>query len=108
MTAIRETAECPSLSPDGSRVAYKKNVSTVATPHWAIAVLDLSRNQETILPERRTMDDQVEWLDDNTLLYGLPHEGTVGDSDVWSIDSDGSAPPELFIEHAWSPSVVTR
>jgi hypothetical protein len=108
MTAIRETAECPSLSPDGTRVAYKKNVSTGATPHWAIAVLDLSRNRETILPERRTMDDQVEWLNDDTLLYGLPHDGTVGDSDVWSIDSDGSAPPALFIEHAWSPSVVTR
>ncbi|MCU1507383.1 MAG: hypothetical protein JWP05_2352 [Microbacteriaceae bacterium] len=108
LTSIRESAECPSISPDGTRIAYKKNVSTTATAHWAIAVLDLSRNRETILPERRTMDDQVEWLSNGTLLYGLPHTGTVGDSDVWSIDSDGSTAPKLFIEHAWSPSVVTR
>jgi Tol biopolymer transport system component len=108
LTAIRQIAECPSLSPDGTRIAYKKNVSSGANAHWAIAVLDLSSNRETILPERRTMDDQVEWLNDDTLLYGLPHDGTVGDSDVWSIDSDGSTPPTLFIEHAWSPSVVTR
>jgi hypothetical protein len=25
---------------------------------------------------------------------------------VWSIPADGSADPTLFIEHAWSPSVV--
>jgi hypothetical protein len=71
-------------------------------------VLDLTRNRESILPERNTMDDQVEWLDNSTLLYGLPHAGTVGDSDVWSINSNGSTPPKLLIKHAWSPSVVTR
>jgi hypothetical protein len=108
LTAIKQTAECPSISPDGTRIAYKKNVSTTAAAFWSIAVLDLSSNRETILPERRTMDDQVEWLGNDTLLYGLPHAGTVGDSDIWSIGSDGSTPPKLLIEHAWSPSLVTR
>jgi hypothetical protein len=106
MTAVKETAECPSLSPDGSHVAYKKKVSTGATAYWSIAVLDLATGAETVLPEKRNVDDQVEWLDNGTILYGLPRTDSVGDSDVWSIAADGSSAPTLFIRHAWSPSVV--
>lgn len=106
LTAIRESAECPSLSPDGRHIAYKKAVSDTATPWWSIAVLDLDTGVETILPEPGNVDDQVEWLDNSTLLYGLPRQDTVGDSDVWAIPIDGNAEPRLFIPHAWSPSVV--
>jgi len=106
LTAIRESAECPSLSPDGRHVAYKKVVSGTSTPFWSIAVLDLGTGVETVLPEPGNVDDQVEWLDDSTLLYGLPRQDTVGDSDIWSIPIDGSGEPRLFIPHAWSPSVV--
>ncbi|GGE91683.1 TolB family protein [Mycetocola zhadangensis] len=108
LTAITNNAECPSLSPDGSRVAYKKNSGTPDNPHWGIAVLNLTTEEEVVLPEVKNVDDQVEWLDDSTLLYGLAREGAVGDSDVWSIASDGATEPSLFIEHAWSPSVVTK
>ena len=106
LTAIHETAECPSVSPDGDRVAFKKNIGTFSQPNWSIAVLTLATMTETILPEKRSVDDQVEWLGDSTLLYGVPRTGTIGDSDVWSIPADGSGAPALFIEHAWSPSVV--
>ena len=106
LAAIRRTAECPSVSPDGSRIAYKKNVSTTATAYWSIAVLDLRTGEEMVLPEKHDVDDQVEWKDDSTILYGLPRTDQAGDSDVWSIASSGSAAPRLFIEHAWSPSVV--
>lgn len=106
LTAIHETAECPSVSPDGTHVAFKKNTGTFSQPDWRIAVLDLAMKTETVLPEKRSVDDQVEWLDDSTLLYGLPRTGVVGDSDVWSIAADGSADPTVFIPHAWSPSVV--
>jgi Tol biopolymer transport system component len=41
LTSVHPDAECPSLSPDGLRVAYKKNVATGSVSHWAIAVLDL-------------------------------------------------------------------
>jgi hypothetical protein len=58
------------------------------------------------LPEERSVDDQVEWLDDGTVLYGLPDPGRPGDSGIWAVASDGSSPPELLIEHAWSPAVV--
>jgi len=106
LTSVRESAECPSLSPDGTRVAYKKNTGSFSQPDWRIAVLDLTTNAEITLPEKRSVDDQAEWLDNSTLLYGLPRTGVVGDSDVWSIPADGSDAPSLFIPHAWSPSVV--
>jgi hypothetical protein len=106
LTSVRQTAECPSVSPDGTKIAYKKNVSTTATAYWGIAVLDLATGTETVLPEKRNVDDQPEWLDDGTLLYGLPRTAP-GDSDIWSIGAGGGSAPVRFIQHAWSPSVVT-
>ena len=106
LTSVRENAECPSLSPDGNQVAFKKNTGTLESPDWRIAVLDLTTMVETVLAEERSVDDQVEWLDDATLLYGLPRTDVIGDSDVWSLPADGSGTPTLFIPHAWSPSVV--
>ncbi|HAM26116.1 MAG TPA: hypothetical protein DCP11_05240 [Microbacteriaceae bacterium] len=106
LTAIKETAECPSASPDGRRVAYKKNVSTTASAYWSIAVLDLATGKETVLPEKRNVDDQVEWLNDSTILYGMPRTDSPGDSDIWSIPSNGASEGKRFVQHAWSPSVV--
>lgn len=105
LESVRENAECPSLSPDETQIAYKKKDSTGDGTHWSVAVLDLADGTETVLPEPQSVDDQIEWLDDSTLLYGMPG-AEVGDSTVWSIPSDGSAGPRVFIEHAWSPAVV--
>ena len=69
LTTVRADAECPSLSPDGTRVAYKKRL---AAGGWSVAVLDLASGQERRLPEQRSVDDQVSWLDDDTVVYGLP------------------------------------
>ena len=105
LTTIRQTSECPSLSPDGTHVAYKKNVGTPGAVHWSIAVLDLATGRETVLPEKRSVDDQVEWLDDSTLLYAIPH-GDGGDSDIWSLAIDGDSAPSMFLHHAFSPAVI--
>jgi hypothetical protein len=100
---LRKTAECPSVSPDHDRVAYKKREGA----GWRIAVLDLASDREKVLPGRRSVDDQVAWLDDDTLLYSLPRTGArAGESDVWSAAADGSSEPRLFIEQASSPAVV--
>ena len=106
LTAVHDGVECPSISPDGTRVAFKKDLGAGITPYWKAAVLDLASGKETILGESRGIDDQIEWLDNSFLLYGLPREGEAGDSDVWRIPADGGGSPELYIEHAWSPSVV--
>ena len=106
MTAVHPDAECPSLSPDGRHVAYKKNVSTGPVSFWAVAVLDLESGDERVVAEKHSVDDQVEWLDNDNLLYGLPRAGAAGDSDIWRIPIDGTSPPTLYIKHAWSPSVL--
>ena len=45
------------------------------------------------------MDDQVEWLDDERILYGR-------DGSIWVVPADGSGHPERLIEGADSPAVV--
>lgn len=106
LTVLRNGIECPSVSPDGTHIAYKKSDSGTLAGHRSIAVLDLASGTEAVLSEQQSIDDQIEWLDNSTVLYGLPRDGTELDSDIWSIKTDPSAKPTLFIEHAWSPSVV--
>jgi len=106
MTALQTDAECPSLSPDGRRVAYKKRLGGQPGV-WRLAVLDLASRQETLLAETRSVDDQVEWLDDARLLYALPRTGgETGTSDVWVQPADGSGSPAVLIASAASPAVI--
>lgn len=106
VTTLRSDAECPSLSPDGTKVAYKKRQDR-APGDWRVAVLDLATGRETLLAEDRSVDDQVEWLDDRRVIYGLPGEGAAaGETNVWAAAADGTGAPDLLIEKAWSPAVV--
>lgn len=107
LTALAENVECPSLSPDGSRIAFKRVTgSGAAGPHWTPAVYDIPTGAVRTLPDERNVDDQIEWLDDQTILYGMPRDDAPGDSDVWQLRADGSTGPTILIEHAWSPAVV--
>jgi hypothetical protein len=107
LTTVAEDVECPSLSPDGSRIGFKQAGRPGGRPGWTPAVLDLETGRRTVLHgETRTVDDQLEWLDDDTLLYGLPRPRQAGVTDVWALDVDPDAAPSLLIEQAWSPSVV--
>ena len=98
---LHENVECPSLSPDGTRVAYKKLVRIVpGSPRvWQLHVLDLRTMKETRLAERRVIDDQAEWLDDAHVLYDA-------DEQVWVVRADGSGRPRRFLAGAASPAVV--
>jgi hypothetical protein len=106
MTSIRTDAECPSISPDRTRVAYKTRQGNPAPGQWSIAVLDLATGTQTVLAERRSVDDQVEWLDDHTVLYALPDAASEATSDVWQLPADGTGSPTVFIPQAMSPAVV--
>jgi hypothetical protein len=101
---VHATAECPSVSPDHTEVAYKKRQ---ANGEWRIAVLDVASGQERLLPGDRSVDDQVAWLDNDTLMYTLPRTGAhSGEFDVWAVAADGSTQPRIVIPLASSPSVV--
>ena len=102
MHTLRENAECPSLSPDGTRIAYKFRTGNGV---WRLHVLDLRTDADTALAETRSVDDQVEWLDDKRVLYGLPRSDSA-ETDVWVAAADGSGTPEVFLPLAWSPAVV--
>lgn len=103
---IHSDAECPSLSPDGKKVAYKKRGNRRAGD-WRLAVMEVASGKETQLTEQHSVDDQVEWLDNATILYGLPGEGGhVAQTNVWALPADGQGQPRLLIQNAWSPAVV--
>jgi Tol biopolymer transport system component len=106
VTSVRGDVECPSLSPDRTRVAFKKH-GDLPAGEWRLAVYDLASGEETVLAETRSVDDQVEWLDDDTVVYGLPRQDeTSASSDVWTVPADGSGEPRVLISDAWSPAVV--
>ncbi|MER6735089.1 TolB-like translocation protein [Streptomyces puniciscabiei] len=103
VTTLVENVECPSLSPDGTRVAFKKRVLS-RTDLWHEYVLDLHTLHETPLAERHSVDDQATWLDNRTVAYALPTNGKVGGSDLWSVPADGTGTPRLLIADASSPA----
>ena len=56
------------------------------------------------LNESHGVDDQVEWLDDNHVLYAMPRYISTGlTSDIWVATVDGSQAPQVFLENALSP-----
>lgn len=124
-TVLRADVECPSLSPDGSRIAFKsRNAGAVVT--WQLSVLDLATLKDHPVAETRNVDDQAAWLDNDTLMFGLPdfHPGEedavnaatpglpatiTGSSittDTWTVRADGSGVPRKLLAGAWSAVIA--
>jgi hypothetical protein len=105
VTVLRDRVECPSLSPDNERIAFKK---ARGNGEWQLTVLDLTTMQETPLAETRSVDDQAEWLDDTTVLYQQMEYDDSRNAwiSVLSTPADGSGVPALFAKNVGSPAVV--
>jgi hypothetical protein len=99
---VRTGVECPSLSPDNTRIAYKHIIRPGGT--WQLRVYDLRTGIETPLTsELRSVDDQVDWLDNDNVMYHIT--GSRG-ADIWVLRTDGTQPPTMLREAAYSPAVV--
>jgi len=106
LTLLRENVECPSLSPDNRLIAFKKKVGAGIDP-WRLYILDVAAlTDRPLAMETRSIDDQIEWLDDGHVLYASSRPKTSASQDVWIAPIDGSAPPSVFIPEAESPIVV--
>jgi len=91
---IGEQIECPSPSPDGSRIAYKRRIGK--QDRWRLHVRDLRSGRDVALAERRSIDDQPAWLDDDTVVYS-------DDRSVYAVAADGSGRPHRLVARASSP-----
>lgn len=117
--------ECPSLSPDGRLIAFKKRVSDNPVA-WRLWILDVATGQQHPTSETRPIDDQAAWLDDHTVMYGLAsaagsssttqrgginpsaiEAGSSIDTATWAVPADGTGTPRLVLDHAWSTELAS-
>ncbi|OAA25105.1 hypothetical protein UG55_102519 [Frankia sp. EI5c] len=102
---LTTNVECPSLSPDGTRVAFKERVADDGPVRWVATVLDLRTMRRTQLSDTRSVDDQIAWYDNETIAYGLPRDGAeAAITDTWIEPADGSGQARVLVPKAWSPA----
>jgi Tol biopolymer transport system component len=103
---VATNVECPSLSPDRTRLVFKSAIGDDPAKGWRLSVLDLATMRRTALAETRSVDDQAAWFDDKRVMYAV---GRGADrSDVWSVPADGSGAPRLLVPDAESPAPLWR
>ena len=97
LRVIDESVECPSLSPDGTKIAFKRVVG--GKGDWRLFVLDLRTMHAIRLAGNDPIDDQAEWLDDDHVVYG-------NDNVLWQVPADGTGHPRKLLSYAYSPAVT--
>ncbi|WP_405059270.1 hypothetical protein OG474_42000 [Kribbella sp. NBC_01505] len=90
LTSVRENVECPSVSPDRTRIVYKFRTGD----HWRLHVLDLATGADHPLAEAAHIDDQAAWLDDQTIAYSK-NDGA-GPA-VFTVPADGTGSPHRLL-----------
>jgi hypothetical protein len=96
LKVIADNVDSPSLSPDGTRLAFKRTVGNEGA--WRLFVLDLPTKKAVRLAGDDPIDDQAEWLDDDHVVYG-------NDNKLLVVPADGSGEPRLLLPYAFSPAV---
>jgi hypothetical protein len=99
---LRTGVECPSLSPDNTRIVYKS--TTRSSGEWQLRVFDVKTGADRALAaETRSVDDQVDWLDNDRVMYSMI---STNGADIWSLRVDDREPPKLLMAAASSPALV--
>jgi hypothetical protein len=109
MKVIGNDVECPSLSPDGTKIVFKRAGAVKSA--WRLWVKILATGEEwPVTGEDRYIDDQAEWLDNDRVLYGLLYGEGVPENalSIWvsDISRDSGFDAKIFVRSASSPSVV--
>lgn len=97
LKVIADGVDSPSLSPDGTRLAFRRVVG--GDGNWRLFVLDLRTMKATRLAGNDPIDDQAEWLDDARVAY-------VNDNKLWEVAANGSGRPREILSYAYSPTVI--
>ena len=101
MTVVASGLASEALSPDAARLVAKQRVGDRG--RWQVVVFDLgTKNAWPLNQGDRSVDDQVEWLDGEHVVY---HDATDQGTHVWALSTDGVTPPRLLVRDAYSPSV---
>lgn len=100
---VASGVECPSLSPDNTRIVFKKRIPSGLTWEWRLWILDLATLAERPLGETRSINDQVDWLDDTHVVY---QDSSTEGTNLWTVGTEGTEGPSRFVRNAFSPAVV--
>jgi hypothetical protein len=100
-SVLRDNVECPSLSPDGKLLVFKKPFAQGIG--WQLYVLDLASGTEHPLNHAgRSVDDQVDWFDDSHVVY---HDSAAEGTGIWVLSVDGAEGARLLVPNGYSPAV---
>jgi len=97
LNVIAKGVDSPSLSPDGTHIAFRRLVG--GDGNWRLFVMDLRTKKAIRLAGDDPIDDQAEWLDDARVVY-------VNDNKLWVVAADGSGSPRQILSYAYSPTVI--
>lgn len=101
---VRTGVECPSLSPDNTTLVYKDLKHDWG--FWQLRALNLQTGEDIALTaETRSVDDQVDWFDNDHVLYHITGEyGSV----VVVLNRNGVEPPRTLRRYSYSPAIVRQ
>lgn len=68
-------AECPSVSPDGTRIAVKRQISRTS---WRPAVITLDTLAVTEFDVKDFVDDQIVWFNNGVLMFQVSEAPILG------------------------------
>ena len=106
---VTDGVECPALSPDGTRVAFKVRnpADSAGQVTWRLWVLDLASGRRWPLAEEVNVDDQANWLDGASVLYAVPNTRLNSSAtNTYVVPADGTGAPRLLIAGAWSATLT--
>lgn len=101
---VFDNATCPEVSPDGTTIVAKERRGDF----FQLIAIDVASGLRRDLGETRSVADQVEWADEDTILYALPNadEGTDAQPvlDIYALDITAGSLPRLIVPFADSPA----